>query len=256
MHPILFQLGPLTVYAYGAMLALGAGLGLILLGRLARDNHLDPDQITNLGLWVLVTGIAGSRLVFVLLEPGAFAAQPYRVLFFWEGGLVFYGGIAAALPLAMWLTRRWKIPPLKLIDTFAIPLALGQAFGRLGCFLAGCCYGLPWDGSCAVTFTDPRTLAPPGIPLHPTQLYSAAELFVLTGLLLIIWRRRRFDGQVFCLYGMVHGSMRVIIESFRGDFRGDPLLGPFTPTAVFALGLAVACALGLIILGSRSQARS
>ena len=254
MHPILFQLGPFTVYAYGALLALGAGLGLILLGRLARDNDLDAEKVTNLGLWVLVAGIAGSRLVFVLLEPQSFLARPYRVLFFWKGAWCFMAALPPPCLLAWWLTKRWGIPLLKLIDTFAAPLALGQAFGRLGCFMAGCCYGLPYDGACAVTFTDPHTLAPPGVPLHPTQLYSAVELFLLTGFLLLVWRRRRFDGQVFCLYGMVHGSMRVIIETFRGDFRGDPLLGPFTPTAVFALALAVACALGLIILGSRRKA--
>ncbi len=253
MHPIIFQLGPLTLYSYGAMLALGAGLGLITLSRLARANGLDPDRVSSLALWVLLAAIAGSRLVFVLLEPASFLARPWRVFFFWEGGLVFYGGLAGGLLTGVLLARRWGIPFLKLLDCFAPSLALGQAIGRIGCFLAGCCYGLPWDGGwCAVTFTDPHTLAPPGLPLHPTQLYSSAALFVIFGLSLLVWRRRRFAGQVFFAYGFLHGVARVVIEQFRGDWRGEPLVAGLTPTALFALGFAVFSAAMLVYLSRRT----
>lgn len=254
MHPILFELGPLTLYSYGAMLALGAGLGLILLSKLAEANDLDPNRISSIALWVLLAAIAGSRLVFVFLEPEAFIRSPWKVFFFWEGGLVFYGGVAAGLITGMLLSRRWKIPLLPMMDCFAPALALGQAFGRIGCFLAGCCYGLPWEGGfCSVVFTDPHTLAPPGIELHPTQLYSAISLFIIFGISLLVWRRRRFAGQVFFTYGLLHGVARVIIEQFRGDWRGEAIVFSLTPTALFALGFAVFSAAMLIYLSRRPR---
>lgn len=256
MHPILLQLGPFTLNTYGALLALGAGLGLWLLSRLARNSGLDQDRALNLALFVLLGGLAGSRVAFVMLEPEVFATQPWRVLAIWEGGLVFYGGVAVSLPLGWWLARRWGLPLLPLMDCFAPALALGQAFGRLGCFSAGCCFGAPWpDGWCAVTFSDPHTLAPPGIPLHPAQLYSSAELFALCGLLLWMWPRRRFAGQIFFSYGLIHGIARVVIEQLRDDYRGALIIAGLTPTALFALGLAAFSLVMLIHLHGRSDPR-
>ncbi len=251
MHPILFSIGPLTIHTYGVLLALGAALGMLLYTRLARSAGQDPDRAMSLALWLLVSGLVGSRLMFVALEPHQFAAAPWRVLAIWEGGLVFYGGLAGALIVGIILTRRWKLPVLTLMDCVAPGLALAQAVGRLGCFAAGCCHGLPWPGGwCAVTFNDPNTLAIRGVELHPAQLYTSAALLLITGLLLLLWRRRSFAGQIFFTYGFLHGIARVIIETFRGDWRGEPLLG-LTPTAWFALGLAVFSAGALVYLRKR-----
>ena len=253
MHPVLFKLGPFTLHTYGFLLAVGAGLGLWLLGRLARKNNLDPDKVLNLALWVLISGIVGSRLVFVLLEPQQFLARPWRVFYFWEGGLVFYGGLAGGLLAGVILIRRGKLPLWPVLDCFAPALALGQAFGRLGCFFAGCCYGLPHEGWCSVVFNNPRTLAPRGVSIYPTQLFHAAELFALAGFLLLVWPRRRFGGQIFFTYGMVHGVARVIIEQFRGDWRGAPVLAGLTPTAIAALALALLSAFGYFYLASKDK---
>ena len=253
MFPELINLGPVTIHTYGFFLAVGAALGLWVLGRLAVSSGLNPDRAGNLALIVLVAGLLGSRVVFAALEWESFAGQPWRLIRFWEGGLVFYGGIAAAIPLGLYFMKRWDMPVFKLLDCFAPALALGQAFGRLGCFSAGCCYGQAYDGWCAVTFTDPKTLAPPGIPLHPTQLYSSLELFVIFGLLMLLWARRKFAGQIFFIYGLLHGVSRVIIEQLRGDYRGEPLLGDLTSTAVFALCFALASAAGLLYFYLRSK---
>ncbi len=253
MYPVLFHLGPLTIHAYGVLLALGAGLGLLLLGRLARSSGLDPERLTNLALWVLLAALAGARLMFVLLEPAGFLRAPWRFFFIWQGGLVFYGGVVAGLAVGWALARRWGIPLLAMMDCFAPPLALGQVFGRLGCFMAGCCYGRECDLPWAVTFTHPQTLAPPGLPLHPTQLYSAGALLAIFALLMWLWPRRRAAGQVFFTYGLLHGLARVVIEQFRGDWRGPSLLWGLTPTALTGLGLAAGCAVGLALLHRRGR---
>lgn len=255
MHPVLFHIGPFTLYSYGLMLALGAGLGLWLLSFLAARSGLDRDRVGSLAIWVLVSALAGSRLLFVILEPAGFIAQPWRVFFIWEGGLVFYGGVIAGLAAGVILARRWKLALLPLLDCFGPALALGQALGRIGCFLAGCCYGLPWEhGLCAVTFTDPASLASPhGVPLHPTQLYSSGALFLIMVFLLWLWPRRRFAGQIFFSYGLLHGIARTIIEQFRADYRGEPILGPLTPTAVFGLGFALFSLIMLVVLSRRQK---
>lgn len=254
MYPVLFHLGPLTIHAYGVLLALGAGLGLVLLSRLARKSGLDPERLTSLALWVLLAALAGARLMFVLLEPAGFLKAPWRFFYIWQGGLVFYGGVIAGLAVGLFLARRWGIPLLAMMDCFAPALALGQAFGRLGCFMAGCCYGRESDLPWAVTFTHPLTLAPPGIPLHPTQLYSAGALLLIFAFLMWLWPRRRAAGQVFFAYGVLHGLARVIIEQFRGDWRGPEVVWGLTPTALMGLGLAVGCAVGLVVLHRRRGA--
>jgi phosphatidylglycerol:prolipoprotein diacylglycerol transferase len=252
MHPILLKLGPITIHTYGALLALGAALGLWLLNRLARKSGLDPEKMGTLAIWILISGLAGSRIAFVVIEYQHYASNPLRMFYIWDGGLVFYGGVAAALILGMWLARRWRIPLLPTLDCAGPALALGQAIGRFGCFSAGCCYGQPCEGWCAVVFRDPHTLAPPGVALHPTQLYTAGALLIILGILLWFWPRRRFPGQIFFSYGLLHGIARLIIEQFRGDWRGEPLMPGLTPTGAFALALAVFSAIMLVYLAVKS----
>ncbi len=254
MHPILFTVGPFTLHTYGALLAAGALLGLWVVFRLAkRTPELNPDHVLNLAFWALIVGLLGTRVFFVFLEPEGFLEHPWRFFALWEGGLVFYGGIAFAVPLLIILARRWRQPLLPLLDVSAPGLALAQGFGRLGCFSAGCCYGRPWDGVCSVVFSDPHTLAPHDIPLHPAQLYSALELFILFGLLMWLSRRRRFAGQVFFTYGLIHGVSRLVIEQFRGDWRGETLVAGLTTTGLLALVFAVVSAAALFYLNRRRQ---
>jgi len=253
VFPILFKIGPLTIHTYGVMVALGMGVGLVVLYRLAQKDRLDGEKVLSLALWLILGGFIGARLAHVVLSPDQFLARPWRIFFIWEGGLAFYGGVIVALALGWWLARRRGLPLLRLMDVAAPALAVGQAFGRLGCFSSGDSFGRPFDGPWAVTFTDPHSVAPRGIPLHPTQLYASAALFLIFLVLLWLWPRRPYSGQIFFVYGLLHGTARLIVEQFRGDWRGEPILGLITPTGLFALGLALFSLLALVWLWSRRR---
>ena len=248
MFPILAKIGPVTLHTYGLMVGLGVVMGTLVLTRLAKRAGMDPDRVFNLTLWVVFFGLIGARLAHVALEPGPYLARPWRILFIWQGGLAFYGGLVLAVGAGWWLAQRRGLPILPLMDVAGPALALGQAFGRLGCFSSDDSYGLPFNGPWAVTFTNPHSLAPQGVPLHPTQLYAAGALFIIFAVLRRLWPRRRFDGQVFFLYGIMHGTSRFIIEQFRGDYRGEPIFGLIAPTGLFALGLALVSVFALAYL--------
>ncbi|MBU1154479.1 MAG: prolipoprotein diacylglyceryl transferase, partial [Proteobacteria bacterium] len=149
----------------------------------------------------------------------------------------------------------WSSGAAAWADLLAPSLARGQALGRVGCFFSGDSYGKPFDGPWAVVFSAPHSLAPLGIPLHPTQLYTAGALLIIFALLTWLLPRRRFAGQVVLTYGLLHGVARLIIEPFRADWRGAVVVTGLTPTGLFALGLALVCLLGLF-WGLRRQRRT
>ncbi|MBU2488313.1 MAG: prolipoprotein diacylglyceryl transferase [Proteobacteria bacterium] len=247
MHPILFRLGPLVVHTYGFFIALGflAALGLIL--REARRLGVDQDRIMDLAFYMLLAGIVASRAAYILLNLGEFSQDFLEIFRLWHGGLVFYGGFLGAAAVYFFFLRRHQMPLWKTADLIAPVIPLGHAFGRLGCFSAGCCYGKVCDLPWAVTFTNPQGLAPLGVPLHPTQLYEALGNFVLFLIIFYLVRpRKRFDGQVFFTYTLLYAVMRFFIEFFRGDYRGGYLAGVLSPSQVAAL-LILASSAGLLV---------
>jgi phosphatidylglycerol:prolipoprotein diacylglycerol transferase len=241
MHPILLQFRSVTVYSYGFLIAVGFFLGILLATREARRLGENPEKILDLSFYILVAAIVGSRLFYVLTTWESYAENPLEIIKIWKGGLVFYGGFLGAVTAAVVYMRLNRLPFWKTADILAPSLALGQALGRLGCFLAGCCYGRPSDVPWAVTFTDQRCLAPVNTPLHPTQLYSA---FTNLAIFIILWalsRRNRIPGRVFWTYVLLYGLTRSIIETLRGDFRGAEVFGLLSISQTLGLtGAAVA----------------
>jgi phosphatidylglycerol:prolipoprotein diacylglycerol transferase len=238
MFPILFEYGRLTLYTYGLLIATGFLAALWLVGREARRRGLDPKAFQDLGFVVLVAALVGSRLFFVLLEWEHFVEHPWQVFEIWKGGLVFYGGFIGAALAALWVVRAKGLPLWTTGDIVAPAVALGQTFGRLGCFFAGCCYGAACDLPWAVTFTDPRSLAPLHAALHPTQLYSAAANFAVFAVLHWVARpRQKFQGQLLGLYLVLEPAARFVVEFFRADPRGA--LGPLSTSQVLALPLVL-----------------
>jgi len=228
MHPILCQVGPITIFTYGFFVALGLLVGLSLAVREAKREGFDPQTILDLVFYMVLAGIIGARIFYVAQNFSFYQENLLGIVKIWEGGLVFQGGLIFAVPLAWVLIKRKKLSFWQIFDVLAPYMALGQAFGRIGCFSAGCCYGKPTNLPWAVTFTDPKTLALPGIPLHPTQLYSAAGLFFIFLILLFLRKQTKFSGQLSCLYLIIDASFRFCVEFFRNDPRGQ-FWGPFSP---------------------------
>lgn len=225
MHPILFSIGHVTLYTYGLFLALGFIAGLYISRREASIMGENPDTVSDIVFYLIIFGVLGGRAFYVLTNLDHFMKNPAAFFKIWEGGLVFYGGFISSI-ITVWVyTRIKKISIAKYADILSPGLAIGHALGRIGCLMAGCCYGgechLPW----AITFRNQSSLAPLGIPLHPTQIYEVIGNLLIFAVLMAFRKRKQMDGQVFCVYVFLYGVMRFIIEIFRGDDRGDFVFG-------------------------------
>ncbi len=226
MYPRLLELGPFTIYTYGVLLAAAFLLGLRLATSRARRRGLDPGRILDLGIYIIVAAVVGGKLLLLVTDFQSFRANPADFLSLARSGGVFYGGLILAVLVAVWYMRRHRLALWPTFDVFAPGIALGHAVGRVGCFMAGCCWGrettVPWG----VTFTDPFTGSYVGTPLHqalhPTQVYEALAETAILFFLLWLERRRRgdFPGRTFWTYILLYGLTRYAIEFFRGDPRG------------------------------------
>ncbi len=221
MHPILLQVGSLKLYTYGFFVALGFIIAIWFTRRNARFYGVPDQMVSDLFLTVLISAIAGARILYVLINIDTYRDNLLDIFKIWNGGLVFFGGFIGGALGAIIFLRIKKMEIWKTADVLSPGLALGHSVGRFGCLFAGCCYGKPCSLPIALTFTNPDSLAPLNIPLHPTQLYMIASNFVLFLILLAIQRRKRFNGMVFLSYIMLYSVFRSIIEFFRGDFRGN-----------------------------------
>ncbi|MCL6581495.1 MAG: prolipoprotein diacylglyceryl transferase [Firmicutes bacterium] len=241
MHPVLFRIGPVSVYSFGVMLSLGFLAALAVAFRRAPRYGLDPWLMVDMAVWLFLAGLVGSRLVFVLTAWQDFAGDSLRIFATWEGGVSFYGAILGGMVAAWVFARRRRLPFVRVADTLAPGLALAASIGRIGCFLNGCCYGLPTSGLWG-TFTR----FAPGLR-HPTQLYeSAAYLGVFLFLLWLERRRRLAPGQLFVAFAGSYLVARFFVEFFRDGARIYPWL---TVTQAVSLGLGVFVAGAYVYLG-------
>src|SRR5882672_8235605 len=225
MYPRLFELGPITVYTYGVLLAAAYLFGLKLAMVRAKARGLDANRVLDLGIYIIISALIGAKLLLLITDFRTFTANPRELLTLARSGGVFYGGLILAVAVALVYIRKVGLPLWTTTDVFAPGIALGHVVGRFGCFFAGCCYGKPTTVPWAITFTSPSAAAnvgtPLNIPLHPTQLYEpGAEALILIILLATESRGRRFAGRTFWLYMLMYGVSRYIIEMFRGDPRG------------------------------------
>ena len=227
MYPVLFELGPLKLYTYGLMMALGFLAATIWGARRARNYRINPDFISNLSWVYIIGGVIGGRATFLLVEEGVEELFSWRFFEIWQGGMVFYGGLIVAILATYFFCRSKRISFWVIADILAPCIAIGHALGRVGCVFAGCCYGKQCDLPWAITFTNPRGLAPLNIPLHPTQLYEFLGNLAIAGLLVLIERTKSLSrGTLFALYIFMYALLRGTVEVYRGDFaRGFVTFG-------------------------------
>jgi phosphatidylglycerol:prolipoprotein diacylglycerol transferase len=256
VYPELFKLGPVTVYTYGVLLAAAYLLGLKLAMVRAKARGLDPNRALDLGIAIIISALVGAKLLLLLVDFDRFRQNPSDLFSIVRSGGVFYGGLIAAVAVAFWYMWRHRMPLWTTCDVFAPGIALGHAVGRLGCLMAGCCYGRPTTVPWAITFTNPAAAAnvgtPLGIALHPTQLYeAAAEALILVLLLVTEKKGRPFEGRTFWSYMVLYGVSRFVIEFFRGDERG--IVFSTISTSQFISLILVPLAIGMLIYLSRQS---
>src|SRR5438876_5534238 len=256
MYPRLLELGPITVYTYGVLLAAAYLLGLRLAMARAKQRGLDETRVLDLGIYIIISALVGAKLLLLVTDWQSFSTDPGELLSLARSGGVFYGGLILAVVVALWYIRRIGLPLWTTCDVFAPGIALGHVVGRFGCLFAGCCYGKPTTKPWGITFTDPFAAAnvgtPLGIPLHPTQLYEAgAELLILTLLLATEKKGRPYPGRTFWLYMLLYAISRFIIEFYRGDERGTVFM--FSTSQFISLLLAP-LALVMLVYLSRAKA--
>lgn len=258
MYPEIFRIGNFPINTYGVFLALAFLCAILIAVKLAARDGLPREKIYDLCLWMLLASLVGSKFLMLFTEP-EYRDHPWQLLSldFLRSGGVFYGGLIGAILAGYFLMRRYKLPWWKTADACAPGIALGNFFGRQGCFAAGCCWGKPTTGWWGVHFTEqgnaitgvPTVVAQLNDPvqqtywsqklggnlaplrLHPTQLYESFAMLIVFLFLLWLHKRRRFSGQVILFYALLYSIIRFAIEFLRDDPRGD-LFGLTTLTGL------------------------
>lgn len=265
MRPTLFHLGALPIHAYGFFIALGVVAGVVLAVRRGRPAGIATATTLDLCFYAIVAGLLGARVLYVIMHAreyahlcigaggqrslGGLVRDCTAPLHVWQGGLVFLGGAVLAAAVVLLYARRRALRLGEVAALLAPSVSLAHVFGRLGCFLVGCCYGKPWSAgfhfppdSVAYTELLARHAIAAGAPstpgLHPTQLYEAGGELVIFATLLWLGRRRAFPGAVALAYAFAYGLLRFVIEIFRDDHVRGFLVELRLPAVAAALGLA------------------
>jgi phosphatidylglycerol---prolipoprotein diacylglyceryl transferase len=264
MYPELFRIGSFPINTYGVFLALAFLFAILITVRLAARDGLPREKIYDLSLWMLLASLIGSKILMLFAEP-EYRDDPLQLisLDFLRSGGVFYGGLIGAVVVGYLLMRRYQLPWWKTADACAPGIAIGNFFGRQGCFAAGCCWGKPTTLPWGVKFTElghEITGVPIDSHLHPTQLYESFSMLLVFFLLLWLHKRKRFSGQVILVYALLYSVIRFVIEFFRDDPRGDILglttLTHLSTSQIISLIVGIGALVSLILRWRQMAARS
>ncbi len=235
MRPVLFHIGPLSIYTYGFCVAFGVLLAVFLMQRRSSDEGWTADEVLDLVLLFTLVSFVGARIFYVVQHWDYYAHNPSEIIKIWEGGVVFYGGVIAGLVFLWAYPRKKGWSPLKVMDFFAPFIIMAHGFGRIGCFLNGCCYGKEFFSPWSVRYSFLT------FPVHPVQLYEAVLNFTAFFILLAIHARKKFHGETTLAYFLIYGTGRFFLENFRGD--NMPFLAGLTLPQLISTVFAAASAL-------------
>ena len=256
MFPDLISIGPFTIHTYGFFVAVGFAVGILTAVKVGKTQGVPSQQVMDMAFVMIVWAIIGSRLFYVIINFSYYKTHPLDIIKIWQGGLVFSGGLVATAAAMWWYLRRHRLAFWSTGDLWAPSLALGQAIGRFGCLMAGCCYGRPTGSSWGVMFTHPQSLAPLNIPLYPTQMFEAVSGFAVFLALIFLHGKKKFEGQVFLWYLILHSTARLFVERFRGDERGLIPGTEMSATQLLATLILVGSVVVLLILRSRWERKN
>ena len=247
MYPILFQIGHFELRSYGLVVALAFGAGLWLATKEAGRKGIDPQVVQDFAFYALLGGISGARLYYVILsQPKYFSKNPWAIFAVWQGGIGVIGSLLGGIGAALWYARRKNISFLRFADTLAPAIPLGQTIGQFACLLNGDSYGKPTNLPWAITYIDPRSLAPLNIPLHPIEIYEMLGYF---SVFLLVWKTRKLywaDGLGFLTYLAGYSVARFFVEFFRG--QPAIFAGNIPAPQVFGVALFLAAVAGSYML--------
>lgn len=220
MHNELFSIGPFTIHAYGVMIAIGVLAAYLITMYRAERLNINSSPIDMMAVLIFLGGISGAKVLYWLTQIKNIIRDP-KILLNITDGFVVYGGIIGGILIVYLYCRKKQLEFLEYFDLIIPSVALAQGFGRIGCFMAGCCYGMETTSTFGVVFPS-SSLAPGGVRLIPTQLISSGLDFLLFGILIFYEKRKKADGQVAALYLILYSAGRFILEFFRGDLvRGS-----------------------------------
>jgi len=244
MYPILCKIGPFTLYSYGVGFAMAYATGTFIAARRAKKSGYDPGDVIDLSVVMFVSGLVIARLMTLFENPGYYLAHPLKIFNVFEGGLVFYGALIGSVGSVFVFSHLKKLSGWRMLDFIAPGILFGHMWGRLGCFFGGCCYGVETDMWSGVVFGGGAG----DVSRHPAQLYESIGNFVCFILLLHIEKRyKRFQGFTFCVYLILYGILRFMIEFVRGDERGAFLFGALSISQCISL-VGITCALIIILV--------
>jgi phosphatidylglycerol---prolipoprotein diacylglyceryl transferase len=264
MYPVLFRIGDFPINTYGVFLALAFLCAILVTVKLAERDGLPRQKIYDLSLWMLLASLIGSKFLMLFTEP-EYRQNLWQLLSldFLRSGGVFYGGLLGAVTVGYLLMRHYKLPWWRTADACAPGIALGNFFGRQGCFAAGCCWGEPTTLPWGVKFTElghQITGVPIDTHLHPTQLYESFAMLIVFFFLLWLHRHRKFSGQVILFYALLYSVVRFSIEFVRADPRGDILgltsLTGLSTSQMLSIVVGITALILLIIRSRRPQSSS
>ena len=257
MYPVLFRIGSLEIRTWGIFVLLGFIAGIYYVAKKAERAGLKKDDIYDLGFWILVSAIVGSRLFYILYHLSYFKEHPLETLAVWNGGLVFFGGVVFAIPTAIIFMRKKNMNFWKVADWIGPAFALGMFFGRWGCFFNGCCFGTPCTLPWCVAFK-------PGSPafevygllkVHPTQLYESFANLIIFFFLTRIERFKPFTGFIFVTYIFL-GALTRFLDDFLRYYESGNIIGPFSLNQYISLALMVGAVITGVVLKNRKRSAS
>jgi len=254
MHPILFRFKSpeflsgifpeyITLYSYGFFILLGIIVAYLSVWARRKEFKLNHDLLSDLFLWAFIGIFVGGKLFYYFEDIGKYLHEPAQMFKNMGSGFVFYGSFLVGLPVLVWRFKKMKLPVMPMLDVIAIAGALVHGFGKLGCLMSGCCHGKVCEAPWGIVFSDAASSANPlNTPLYPTQIYDAVMIFSIAGILLYLYSRKKFHGELLLLYAIIYGVGRSITEIFRGDeARGYIIDGVLTHSQFIAI---------LILIGS------